>query len=43
MNLNIVQIEKRLEKEILKDQLNRTGQKIILKAVEIAEKKLKKV
>ena len=41
MNLNIIQIEKRLEKEILKDQLNKTGQKIILKAVEIAEKKIK--
>jgi len=56
INLNIVQIERRLEKEILKNQVNKSqrdksllrpspyssnGQKIILKAMEIAERKSK--
>ena len=36
INLNITQIENRLEKEILKDQTNKNGQKIISKAIEIA-------
>jgi len=41
LNLNILQIERRLEKEILKDDISVGGQKIILKAVEITEKKSK--
>jgi len=41
INLNITQIERKLEKEILEDQADEDGEKIILKAIEIAKEKIK--